>query len=373
MVCEWGSNAPVLAGNYPGSETLRQQYRQCRCGTATFLPLPCRVCGGTTWEPAFDRALRKAKKQRARRWLLSVPYMLGMSVLGFLIWPPLAVAAITAPLAALIFELVQKSDARDTCFWLFHRDAKGSGELPIADVLALDEMITAYDTDLGRLEKILAENPSQDNAVQVYHMAQGMAALYHNRRVSALLLRCLLVLPVREGIYIDVDQVCAWLEPEDLPSSGALRKLADCARFTCLRLGEPTARFAARVSAARVQDALMAQQPDLSVAEACDRTSLEQVFSPEERKALGMLWITSSVGSLSHDVPQETLRQKKDGILINNLPEGSRAVADFWFRNLWYNAESIQRQEMDRLAGQQDKMSRILLETWGGTERTVQT
>ena len=45
------------------------------------------------------------------------------------------------------------------------------------------------------------------------------------RRVSALMASCLAALPLSAGICVDLDQVCVWLEPEDVPPEVLTKEL----------------------------------------------------------------------------------------------------------------------------------------------------
>jgi len=353
MESAWGTDTPVRAADFPGPGALEQQFRHCRCGQFTFLPLPCRNCGSDKTEPAFRYALRRAKAERRRRWLFAVPFLAVTCVLAGLIWLPLAVAPPVVVLAALLGNSLHHSDELDICYWLFHDGAKGRP--PMAEPAAVERITNAYDADLRRLEQMLDQDSSPECAKRVYPLAGEMAALFHNRRVSALLMRCLLALPMSEGVRVDVDQVCAFLEPEDLPDqAAALLKLADCANFTCLPMGRPTARFVGRVCARRVQADLSGRSElgEVTVAEASRTASarLDGLFTPAERTALTALWDACDGGLALGEDPSQTANPKpEDDVPLSVLPAHSGAVASCWYRQAWFIPNSAQRQALTGL------------------------
>lgn len=278
----WGVEMPVRRKDFLGPEALEKQFRRCRCGQFTFLPLPCQACGSKQTEPALDHALRRAKLERAKRWLLAVPFLAAVCALAALIWRPLAVLPCVVTIAALVSDLRSADAQAEACFWLFHKNARGKPLL--ADPEVVEAIADGYDADLRRLERMLDQDEGVECALKVLNMARDLAGIYHNRRTCALMMRCLLRLPVSEGIYIDIDQVCAWLMPEDLPDEEAsLAKLAECARFTCLRMGAPTAGFVVRCYEARLRLA----EPKCPV---------RKMFGQKERLYMAKLWNASSVG-----------------------------------------------------------------------------
>lgn len=334
----WGVQTPVRAEDCPGPETLEKRLLRCRCGCLSFLPLPCRVCGQEIQETAFHFARRRARTARLRRWLLAVPFTAVCCALAWVVWPPLMTVPCAVILAALLFKDIRHGGKEDLCYWLLH-DGGGKPE----------RFAEAYQADLARLERMLQEDPSSKQAWQVWGMAEALASVYHNRRVSALLLRCLLRMPVSEGAYVNVDLVCAWLLPEDLPDyDEALAKLDECAGFTCLRLGRPTARFVVRACAVRVARFLMKQQPYqpcVQLRKACELYSrdvpLKPMFSPEERRWLSRLWYASASGAPDSSSRAETRPQ--DTTALSELTAPEAAAAECWYRYAWYDGGSPER------------------------------
>lgn len=369
MQSAWGTDIPVRAEDFPGPVALRKQLRRCRCGQLTFLSLPCRNCGAQKSEPAFRFALRKARRRRAGRWVIAAAYLLAAGGAALLIWPPLAVLPAVVTLAALVSDIVRSTKDGDICFWLFHDSAKGKKKLPMANAACIEALTDAYDADLRRLEQMIALDPSTECAERVFYMAQDMTRLFHNRRVSALLAKCLTALPVSEGICVDLDQVCAWLEPEEL-SPAALAKLADCARFTCLPAGGPTGRFVGRFCAFQVQKALeesglihsycAGDIPDLS-------SMIRKILPAETRVALSALWNIAAVYAEPRTAPEDTAPKYSDDIKLNKLPPGSRFIADYWFQNAWYNPDSKAFREMDKLF--RNRLGTVLSKKWRKGQR----
>jgi len=337
MARAWGVQAPVRAEDFPGPEALEKRLLRCSCGCLSFLPLPCPVCGKEVQEPAFRFARRRARAARLRRWMLAVPFTAVCCVLAWVVWPPLTLVPCGVILASLLFKDIRHSGQEDLCYWLFH-DGTGKPE----------RFTEAYRADFARLERMLEEEPSAQRAWQVWGMAEGLASVYHNRRLSELLLRCLLRMPASEGAYVDVDMVCAWLEPEDLPDyNQALAKLDECAAFTCLRLGRPTARFVVRACAVRIPRFLLKwqQYQSRSLRAACggfsQDFSLKPLFSPEERRWLSRLWYASASGAPGSSSRAEV--RPEDSVLLGELAAPEYAVAECWYRHAWYDGGSPER------------------------------
>ncbi len=366
----WGVDMPAGAEDYPGPGALRERFRRCSCGQMTFLPLPCRSCGAETPEPVYRYTMHKARLQRAKRWTIAVPFFLGTCALAALIWWPLVVPTGLVTLGALLYDVCRKRDELDYCYWLFHQEERQCGSQPMLLPSIMDEISSAYDGDLYRLEQALARGPSRDRAIEIYNMGRELAFIYHNRRVSALLLRCLLLLPLSEGLRIDLDRICAFLEPEDFPDGApVLTKLAECARFTCLLLGEPVARFVVRVCASRVQEAALQEDPDASVREASSALELEQLFSQEERQALSLLWTASATGGTLSESAKRPLPSLSCETPLCELPLGSNAVAERWAQQVWDLPGSKERTAFDQLiAGGRNRLGELLAERWGRGE-----
>lgn len=293
MQSVWGVYTPAGAEEFPGPIAVRKRLRRCCCGQMTFLPLPCRNCGAQKNEPAFQWALRKAWTRRFGRWVLAAVYLLLAGYAAFQIWVPLAGLIAVGTITALATDLIFSTVDRDICYWLFHDH--GGGKKILADAARIEALTDAYDSDLRRLERMLEQNP--ESAERVFYMSQDLAAVFHNRRVSALLANCLTNLPVSEGICVDLDLICAWLEPEDV-SPDTLYKLGECARFTCLPAGGPTACFVDYFCAFRIQEYKRNAHSARKVSELSqsDRRFLQRAISSKaEQAALSSLWNLAAV------------------------------------------------------------------------------
>lgn len=323
MQSVWGVCAPVREGEFPGPVALRKRLRRCGCGQMTFLSLPCRNCGARKSEPAFRWALRKAWARRIGRWILAVAYMLLAGCVAFQIWAPFAWLIAAGTITALVADLIRSTADGDICYWLFHDS--GGGKKKLADAARIEALTDAYDGDLRRLERMLDEDPK--SAQRVFCMAQELTEVFHNRRISALLANCLVSLPISEGICIDLDQICAWLKPEDV-SPEILFKLGECARFTCLPARKPTARFVGHFCEFRIQESMKEDGLDTyrPIRKASGRNRSGRLFlkravtSKPERAALSALWNLAAdylQGSTDTDVQEiERLLNDKLGVTL---------------------------------------------------------
>jgi len=334
----------------------------------TFLPLPCRNCGAQRSVPAFRYALRKAWGRRIGRWILAVAYLLIAGGAALKIWPPLAALIAVGTAAALGADLIRRTAEGDTCFWLFH-DSTRKKKLPPADAAGIEALTDAYDMDLRRLEQMLELEPSPECAERVFYMAQSLTGVFHNRRVSALLANCLTFLPVSEGICVDLDQICAWLEPEDV-SPKTLVKLAECARSTCLPAGEPTARFVGRFCAFRVQellervekirDYLLDDIPEMIAVRII--TLKRAIPSKEERTCLASLWNLAGILPKSQTPLETAPPPYSTSMKIGEIPAGCGIIADYWFRTVWRQPDNKGFQEMEELF--LSELSTLLKNNW---------
>lgn len=369
----WGVYVPAGAEEFPGPIALRKQLRRCGCGQMTFLSLPCRNCGAQRNEPAFRWARRKAWTRRIGRWVLAAVYLLVAGWAAFQIWVPLAWLTAVGTAAALAADLIRSTPDGDSCFWLFHDRA--GGKKTLADAARIEALTDAYDGDLRRLEQMLERDP--ESAGRVFYMAQDLAQVFHNRRVSALLAACLAKLSISEGICVDLDQICAWLEPEDV-SPEVLLKLGECARFTCLPAGGPTARFVGRFCAFRIQEAmkqdtLTGYAPIWRVPDPNrpSRISLRRaVGSKRERAALSALWNLAAVYLTPQTPGGPAPSEHSSGTAANGTPEGAAYYADAWRRYTRQSSTAPTFQEIEKLLN--DKLGASLKKQWGKPGRVGQ-
>lgn len=357
MKSVWGVYVPAGEKEFPGPIALRKQFRRCSCGQMTFLSLPCRNCGAQKSESAFRWALRKAWIRRIGRWLFAAAYLLVAGYAALQIWVPLAVLIAIGTVAAVAADLIRSTPDGDICFWLFHDRARGKKKL--ADAARIEALTDAYDGDLRRLEQMLQQNPDPECAERVFYMAQDLTRVFHNRRVSALLANCLTKLPLSEGICVDLDQVCAWLEPEDV-SPEVLSKLGECARFTCLPAGEPAACFVSRFCAFRLQEA-MEKDPQGPIWETPDlirsgRLALRRaVSSRQERSCLSALWNLSAVYLAPQTLHKPMISNYSDSTAMNWTP-------DTWRRYAWQSPSAPVFQEIEKLLN--DRLGSSLKKNW---------
>lgn len=352
MQSAWGVYIPSGEDEFPGPIALRKQLRRCSCGQMTFLSLPCRCCGAQKSEPAFRWALRKAQTRRAGRWALAAAYVLAAGYAALRIWPPLAVLIAVGTVAALAVDVIQNTAENDICFWFFHDGTERGKNLPVADISRIGALTDAYDADLRRLEQMVESDHSPECAESVFYLAQELAQVYHNRRVSALLLNCLTALPLSEGICVDLDQICAWLLPEDV-SPDAMTKLEECARFTCLPAGGPTARFVGRFCAFRLQKSLESRGVKGSYAAGTiSRRELslrKAIPSKKERACLSALWNLTGIyltpQTSQEAVPAENAYSVSAG---TDLEQGGD-IAEEWFKSAFENPNGPEFREMERL------------------------
>lgn len=357
MESVWGVYVPAGAEEFPGPVPLSKSLRRCRCGQLTFLPLPCPNCGGRNWEPAFQFALRKAWTRRAGRWFLAVIYVLAAGYGAFKLWWPLALPVVGVTLAALAADLARRTPEGDICFWLFHDSARGRKKLPMADIARVGAVTDAYDADVKRLEQMLEADFSAGCAERVFYMAQGLAEVYHNRRVSALLAKSLSALPLSEGICVDLEQICAWLEPEDVPAD-ILKKLSACACLTCLPPGEQTGRFTARYCGLQVQRYVEKRElkehytlKHIPYLVSSGDISLEKVLTKEQRSCLSVLWSLSGGRAAPGTAGTAPKPSCPEEVLMAFLPEGSRYIGDVWFWYAWFCPDEVVFADLDRVLG----------------------
>lgn len=364
----WGVYVPVGVEEFPGPTALREQLRRCSCGHMTFLSLPCRNCGAQKSEPAFRWASRKAWTRRIGRWAFAAVYLLLAGYVALQLWIPLAALIAVVTVGALAVNLIRGTSEGDICYWLFH-DSAGERK-KLADTAGAEALSDAYDDDLRRLERMMELDPSQECAEQVLYMAQEMAGIFHNRRVSALMAGCLAALPLSEGICIDLDQVCAWLEPEDV-SDALLSKLGQCALLTCLPAGEPTARFVGRFCAFRIQkmvegNPLPYHLPinDIPYLSGSGGLSLQEaVESKKERDSLSALWNLAAAYLTPQALHSAEPPNAPQDILMDEVPEGTAYIADAWFRYAWGYPTTTAFREMEDLFS--DSLGQYLKENWG--------
>ncbi len=325
----------------------------CKCGRLTFLELPCSKCGGTGFEPAFLRASNEGKSSRRKRWLAAPVFLAGVFIASWFVWKPLVLIAAVPVYLELIKESFGKSDndkELENVYRLLHTGGEEE-YIPMADLKAVDRLWEAYDGDIRRLELMLENDRTQDTAARVFRLAQSLTEVFHNRRLSALMMECLMRLPVGLGFCIDVDQVCAFLEPADLKNrDGVLSKLSDCVKFSSIPSGFATARFIVKLCALIIQErALGTAARNTSIINASRLEELRSFFPEKEKRLLREIWAYSATGL---ELPQDNEKSApipKDSMYISDIPENADYFADYWFRQAWYNSRSVQRRELKRL------------------------
>lgn len=329
-------------------------------------PAPSRCgirCGAQRSEPAFRWALRRARTRRAGRWGLASAYVLATGYAALRIWPPMAVVIAVGTVIALAVDVVRSTAEGEICFWLFHDGGGGGTKLRLADVSRLKALTDAYDADLLRLERMLGADHSPECAERVFYMTQELAQVFHNRRVSALLVNCLTALPLSEGTCVDLDQICAWLAPEDV-SPAAMTKLGECARFTCLPAGGPTARFVSRFCVFRVQESL--ERDSAKSVNAMwnisrrERSLRKAMPSKKEQACLSALWNLAGIYLIPQTFQDSALTQYDYSVAEE--PERGGDTAGSWLQRAYEDPRSPEFREMDRLL--RDDLGLALKKKW---------
>lgn len=343
----WGTDVPIRLEDYPEVPALAKSFRRCRCGQTTFLDMPCHACGNQHLEPVFEAADKRARKSRILLVLIGLPVLAAACILLGLIWPPLIVAALIVAGIAVLPSIQYGSREIFQCYWIFHSPTafkKMADRTPYVEPAALDEISNGYDNDLAYLNHLLHKNPTMECAQLVFRQAQNLTSVYHNRRVSALMMECLIHLPVEDGICLDVDQICEYLQPEDLKDDkAALAKLYDCVRFTSLCPGEETAKFVLRYCAERLQQAQLRQNPGKTIVEAAETRPLFIYFAPKERKMLAAIWNYSSIGHVYNpEAPglkcwSEPAAVELSQKALRDLPPHNNLMAIYWYDHVWYS------------------------------------
>lgn len=350
----WGRDNVIRPADCPPSSLLQERFRRCRCGTVTFLDGPCRTCGRTDLTPVFVLAERRSRRDGQIRLLgCVVSLVVGLFLLSCL-WLPLLIPGIVVAVVAL-WPAPGWTAARriHRCYWLFHRKKPGlfhQGDERLADPDVLQEMMDAYDSDLRYLEQRLEKTPDAETAEQVFAQAHILAGIYHNRKVSGLMMKCLLLVPVSEGICLDMEEVCAHLHVEDFPKpEEVLAKVHDCVLLTCLCPGERTARFVVWYCAVRVQQVQYSRNPESTVEKAAgDLSALASWFSDKEKTMLSDIWLRSAVGlpapdkeakELSRWNDDKTFQDEKE-FRLGMVSQESFLLALYWFDHVWYERNS---------------------------------
>lgn len=348
----WGVDTPVGKDDFPGSRALMDRLMVCPCGKLTFLELPCRRCGKLAFKPVLSKISQQERRSRLKRWLAAPVFLMGMLVLAWFVWKPLVLVAAVPVYATLIQESFQKTETERTLehvYWLLHTEGKAErGNLSLADATAVDQLTEAYDEDLRRLERIVENNNTTEVAARVFRMAQSLSEVFHNRRVSALMMECLMRLPVGLGFNIDVDQVCAFLEPADLKNKeAALLKLVDCVKLSSIPSGFATARFTVKMCAARVQERVLSTvDPYTSIIDASKVGELWSFFPEPEKQLLRDLWAYSAIGLKLPLNREQSTSVSLNSMCISDIPKGANYLADYWFQRAWYKGKSRQRREL---------------------------
>lgn len=376
----WGTEIAILPEDYPPPKALRERYRRCKCGEATFLDMPCRKCGRTDQEPVFHLAEKRSRADRRRRLLCGLLAVVVAFVLLALLWPPLLIPGCVVALVALRRPLVMgKAGDLYRCYWLFHRKKPSLFQYRktlLAEPEPIQEMLTAYDADLGYLEKTLKSNMTSDNAKQILPLALSLTDVYRNRRLSAVLMVCLALLPASEGICVDLDLVCENLDIADFQGAETvLKKLYEYAQLSCLNPGPGTAKFVVRFCARRVQEKQRERHPEMTVEQAGqDVYRLADWLKEEERSMLSEIWYRSTIGAAAPDETAPELKRwttSKKYVTLRQTPlaqlgEKDRSLETYWFDQVWYDATGLMGTNFRQLLRlSSNDFERELGDSWG--------
>ena len=377
---------PVDIASCPGRLPLRQQMRRCSCGQLTFLDLPCRGCGRTRLQPEFDRAHLCGKK-----WFVIytvavlVSTLIAMWLLA-LIWPWLAVLPVLVTAFFVLAEWNEGGESFFDTFFLFHRERlfDRMGQLKTADAECLFEIQQAYDQDLLRLEEMLEPLKQQQDcsrqAEQIFLQARQLAQVYHNRRLSALMAHCLLLMHPEESIRVDMDQVCRFLYPQDLADMATEGKLIvwldSWVKASCLPVGEDTARALVRICGLRVESITAETYPGDSCRKIVQADRCQRSFTRLEVSMLQAIWAASGLGQYSQTGKKAVLdkwaQAEKNGALDRPLQQSARdhLAARYWADICWYERDKIPFFGFNMmLARSANKQEKELLQLWASKEQ----
>ncbi len=372
---------PLDPADYPGRPPLRRQLRRCTCGCMTFLDLPCRRCGRSRMQPEFARAHR----QGARRLGLLAAGLLACTLaacwLVSRVWIGLAVLPVVL-LAFALFEWSEDGLSLYETFFLFHprKWFYPKEELTTADYDSLVQLQLAYDGDLRRLEEQLAACPEKKNrarqAERIFCLGRQLANVYHNRRLSALLAGCLLLMQPEEGVRVDMELVCRYLWPQDLLDIAGEDELLDWLdgwiKASCLPAGQYTARALVRICGLRAEKHMAAHSPLSSCRAMAEEDCLAGAFTPLEISKLQAVWL--NCGFADRWLGDKTAvldawdQRLQAGLLDGTIRQARQQhlAAWYWSDVCWYQADQPPWKGLQALLDQcPNAQEGQLLQSWG--------
>lgn len=378
-----GMGKPVRSQDLTGRRPLFEQMRRCSCGAVTYLPLACRSCGKNDMMTVHDWAHSTGRKAQLKNLLCSFAAMLvAVLVIGLLggETPMVLLAVLPVVLFVVAVRYGWMDKRTQTTYWLFHRGKWASGLSTKTQLLmeeaAAEEYINGYEGDVARLERMLEAASDQQQVEKIYLHCRQLAQVFHNRRLSALMARCLMRLNLYEGICVDLDEICRHLVPEDADMENQLLSvLSECARFTCIPPGDDTAHAMLRIFGVRLQRAYAASAPSTStLASLVYKKNVHFYFTQEEREQIRRIWVcTGGAGCLDEELAAAELQRintafeesGKSGMNIGELAEDDQTFARYWSDLCWYDADSEPRKALEKLIDlESDPMVTTLFEQW---------
>lgn len=367
--------------DYPGRPPLRRQLRRCACGCMTFLDLPCRRCGRRGMQPEFALARRRGARMLAGLAAGMLACTLASAWLVSRVWPWLAVLSVGVLLLAMV-SWSEEGVAFYEVFFLFH-PRKGpypKDTLTTADPDSLLQLQQAYDGDLRRLEEMLAacrrEKEPAARAEEIFCLGLQLANVYHNRRLSALLAGCLLLMQPQEGVRVDMELVCRHLWPQDLLEMADEGRLLDWLdswiKASCLPAGQYTARALVRLCGLRVEKITASRYPAAICKKIVDADRCAGSFTPLEISKLQAIWLSCGFADRWRGDKRTALEiwrhRLEAGLLDGPMDQASRQhlAAWYWSDVCWYEEEKLPWTGLMRLLGQcPNAQERELLRSWG--------
>lgn len=376
------SSRPLPLSDHPGPLPLRRQLRRCACGCLTFLNLPCRRCGRRWMQPEFDRARRCGAKRLARLVAGMLACTLAAMWLVAQVWPWLAVLPVVVLLVVAATEWSDDGLSLYETFFLFHpwKRVYARDKLTAADAESLFQLQQAYDGDLRRLEQMLDGCREQEDraarAEEIFCLGRQLAEIYHNRRLSALLAGCLLLMQPEEGIRVDLEQVCRYLCPQDLLQMANEGRLLDWldswVKASCLPAGQYTARTLVRICGLRVEKTMAECAPLLSGSRIVEADRCSGSFTQLEISKMQAIWLSCGFADRCLDEKSAAMDGWKKGDRADRLELGisrlqkEHLAAQYWSDVCWYEEQSTARQSFLELLGQcGNRQEKELLDSWG--------
>lgn len=372
---------PLDPADYPGRPPLRRQLRRCSCGCMTFLDLPCRRCGRSRMQPEFARAHRQGARRLGRLMAGMLACTLAACWLVSRVWVWLAVLPVVL-LAFALFEWTEDGLSLYETFFLFHpwKRFYSKQDLTTADYDSLVQIQQAYDGDLRRLEDMLAACQKEENqaeeAEKIFCLGLQLANVYHNRRLSALLAHCLLLMQPEEGVRVDMELVCRYLWPQDLLDMASESELLDWldswVKASCLPAGQYTARALVRICGLRVESSMCRRSPLSSCRGMVEDDCLTDAFTPLEISKLQAVWLSCGFADRwlgdKKTVLEAWEHRLQAGLLDMDLMQAKRQhlAAWYWSDVCWYEADELPWQGLMKLLDQcPNPQERELLQSWG--------